>query len=261
MRHRHGARLVGIWVAVAVVVGAVVGGAAAVTASRPVAVKVKFTGAGTVRLNSAFTCRLKYRRIGPGRSRALAGDTCRHTFHVPRGQQVVVKASPKAGWKLTAWGGACKSKPPTSHRCHLGRLTTGRGLTVNFVPPGDWLNPYPLGTSSARLYGGWRVRVNSAIINADTQVEAVIDPSTGLPANPPPSAGSQYTLVNVTLTYLRRGSHRLDRYVIDAMHADGATADGGLFGYQADAGCEPPPFDPVKIPGVTSAMHVCEPRG
>ena len=41
-------------------------------------------------------------------------------------------------------------------------------------------NPYPLGTA-ATLQGGWQLKVNSALINADSEVEAVIDPNSGLP--------------------------------------------------------------------------------
>jgi hypothetical protein len=41
------------------------------------------------------------------------------------------------------------------------------------------------------------VKVNSAIVNADAQADAV---------NPPPRAGWQYTLVNLTMTYGGSGS-------------------------------------------------------
>jgi hypothetical protein len=127
-------------------------------------------------------------------------------------------------------------------------------MTVHFVPPGDWLNPYPLGTTSARLHDGWQIKVNSAILNADAQVEAVIDPSTGQPANPPPPAGSQYTLVTVTLTYLRRGSHRLASYVANTIIAMAAGKGSHL--YRGDDGCEPPPLNLRSVAYINSGQTV-----
>ena len=100
----------------------------------------------------------------------------------------------------------------------------------------DRLNPYPLGTA-ATLQGGWQLKVNSALINADSEVEAVIDPDSGLPANPAPPAGAQYTLVNVSMTYQGGGSYSLPGYLL-GVQAEGA----GNAGYNVD-GCQPPPLD------------------
>jgi hypothetical protein len=110
-------------------------------------------------------------------------------------------------------------------------------VTASFVPPGDRLNPYPLGTA-APLTGNWRLKVNSATIDADTQVEAVIDPGTGEPANPRPPAGAQYTLVNVSMTYVGGGSSSVSDYIEFGLHTEGqGNAEYDTFG------CEPPPLD------------------
>jgi hypothetical protein len=96
MRLGSGVRLVRLCLA-AVALVAFVGSASTSAATvHIVGVTVDFTGAGTVRVNHAFTCHVKV--VGAPR-------TCRHTFHVRRGRWIVVKASPKAGWKLTVWGG------------------------------------------------------------------------------------------------------------------------------------------------------------
>jgi hypothetical protein len=239
-------RLVASSLAAAALVALVAAASASTAkASRFVALKVVVVGEGTLHVTggSSFTCR-----------QANPGLRCVHVFHVPEGEQIVVNASAKARWKLGWWGGTCKGTPPTSHRCHPGRLTPGRRPTVTFVPPGDWLNPYPLGMTSPRLYNGWRVRVNSSILNADAQVEAVIDPSTGQPANPPPPAGSQYTLVDVTLTYLGPGSHRLDSHVANTMTA--MAAGKGPHGYSADASCETPLLDLRSVRYINSGQTV-----
>jgi hypothetical protein len=112
----------------------------------------------------------------------------------------------------------------TAQTCFLGRLEARRSVKVRFVPPGSRLNPYPLGTAVA-LYDGWRFKVNSATINADSEVEAFNDGSF------PPPAGAQYTLVNVTATYLGGGSSNLSSWlqVEEPIEAEGAgNAEYGL---------------------------------
>jgi hypothetical protein len=52
---------------------------------------------------------------------------------------------------------------------------------------------------------GWRLAVNSAILDANAQVEAVSDQN-GEPVNPPPPAGWQYALVNLTVTNVGLGT-------------------------------------------------------
>lgn len=146
---------------------------------------------------------------------------------------MVVRALPVRGWKLTTWAGACHGSAAT---CSL-KLKARRDVKVTFAPPGDVLNPYRLG--QAVKLNAWRLKVNSATLNADARVEAVIDPNTGQPANSPPPLGTQYTLVKVTLTYLRRGFSRgpLDAYVRGHLLTEGRDA------YRADYNCEAPPID------------------
>jgi hypothetical protein len=64
---------------------------------------------------------------------------------------------------------------------------------------GGLRNPYPLGTALTLNRPGWRLRVNSAILDANAQVEAVTDQNGDL-VNPPPQVGWQYALVNLTVT-------------------------------------------------------------
>lgn len=147
----------------------------------------------------------------------------------------MVKASPASGWKLWRWTGACHGSAAS---CSLRVKARRFGfVTASFVPPGDRVDPYPLGTAGT-LQGGWQLKVNSALINADTQVEAVIDPHSGLPANPPPPAGAQYTLVNVSMTYQGGGSSSLPGY----LQFGAQTVGAGNAGYDA-YGCQPPPLD------------------
>jgi hypothetical protein len=89
------------------------------------------------------------------------------------------------------------------------RLKSWHAVAVTFVPPGNWLNPYRLGTAH-QLEGDWRVKVNSATIDATSQVEAVVDPDSGDHPNDAPAAGFQYTLVNVSLTYVGDGGFPSD---------------------------------------------------
>jgi hypothetical protein len=119
------------------------------------------------------------------------------------------------------------------------RLKTSRSVAVTFVPPGDHLNPYPLATG-VTMNDGWRVKVNSVIINADDLVEAVYDPNLGRYPNPPPPAGAQYTLINLTMKYVGGGSAYLGDFLnLDQqLEAEGAAKAR----YRPDA-CEPPQPD------------------
>jgi len=175
-------------------------GASAAGRPNTVPLKVRITGLGTVHVtgSGSFTCR---------------SYPCVHTFHVQRGQRIVVAASAAKGWKLTSWTGVCKG---SGAKCRL-RLKGWHVVALTFVPPGNWLNPIPLGKAVA-LEGGWSVKVNSATINANSQVEAVVDPDTGDQVNPAPDPGSQYALVNLSLTYLGDGAF------------PGSTVDSFLYG-------------------------------
>jgi hypothetical protein len=207
-----------------------------------VPLKVRVTGLGTVRVtgSGSFTCR-EY--------------PCVHTFHVQKGRRIVVNASAAKGWKLTKWTGACKGSAP---KCSL-RLRGRHTVAVTFVPPGNWLNPYPLG-KAVTLDGGFRVKVNSATIDATSEVEAVFDPDTGDHANDPPSAGAQYTLVNVSLTYVGSGGFPSD---IDSfLYARSQLgAEGEVSGLYPPDFCEPPQPDADSggqlVKGQTVTGNLC----
>lgn len=221
-------RLVGLLVAAAGVVGVLVASSAsAATAPRTVPLHLTVNGSGTLRVpgHPAFICHAHF----------PISAHCRHTLYVRRGQRIVIKESPASGWKMWKWSGlACHG---SAANCSLRVKARRFGfVTASFLPPGDRLNPYQLGRA-ATLQGGWQLKVNSALINANTEVEAVIDPDSGLPANPPPSAGAQYALVNVSMTYQGGGSSSLPGYLL-GVQAEGA----GNAGYGVD-GCQPPPFD------------------
>jgi hypothetical protein len=226
MRPRRDVPLVGLRLAAFAVVALVgAAAAAAATAPRTVALHVTVNGSGTVRVpgHPAFTCHASF----------PTSSHCRHTFYVRKGRRSVIKESPATGWKLWRWTGACHG---TAASCSL-RPKARRFVTASFVPPGDRLNPYPLGTA-ATLAQGWQLKVNSAIINADAAVEAVLDPDSGHPANSPPPAGAQYTLVNVSMTYLGGGTTSLPGYFQFGV----LTVGSGNAGYDV-YGCQPPPLD------------------
>lgn len=236
-----GVALVGVLAAG--LIGSVAAGDAS-AAGRPgtVPLKVRVTGLGTVRVtgSGSFTCR-EY--------------PCVHTFHVAKGRRIVVRAAAAMGWKLTKWAGACKG---SGAKCSL-RLRGWHTVAVTFVPPGNWLNPYRLGTA-ATLAGGWRVKVNSATIDATSEVEAVVDPETGDHANPAPPAGAQYTLVNVSLTYEGSGGYPSDvDSFLNALSQLGA--EGEVSGLYPPDFCEPPQPDADSggqlVTGQTVTGNLC----
>jgi hypothetical protein len=97
------------------------------------------------------------------------------------------------------------------------------------------------------------VKVNSATINADAQVEAVYDSNLGRYPNPPPPAGAQYTLVNLTMTYVGGGSASLGGLISGRqdLEAEGA----GDAGYNPDK-CEPPQPDLGAVGQVSDGQSV-----
>lgn len=197
--------------------------ASAAHAPRTVALKVRVTGSGAVHLaGHSFTCRM----------------ACSRTFQIPRGRRIVIRASAAAGWKLTKWSGACKG---SAGSCSL-RLNRRRTVAVRFVPPGNRLNPYPLGTAVVTS-GGWTAKVDSATLNADSQVEAVHN-------QPPPPAGQQYTVLNLTMTApVGGGPFDLHDFLFFEQQMQGS------FKYPPDA-CEPPQPDLGKVQQVSSGTTV-----
>jgi hypothetical protein len=110
------------------------------------------------------------------------------------------------------------------------------------VPPGDRLNPYSLGSAATLtgLAGSWQVKVNSVIINADSQAEAVIDPVLKTHPNPQPPAGWQYTLINLTMTYEGSGSSAPSS-LLDS--PEQMWAEGQGYTISPPDGCKPPQPD------------------
>jgi hypothetical protein len=185
-----------------------------------VALHVTVNGSGTVWVpgHPPFTCYASF----------PTSSHCRRTFYARKGRRFVIKESPASGWKLWRWTGACHGSAAS---CSLRVNAKQFGfVTASFVPPGDRLNPYRLGTT-ATLTDGWQLKVNSVILNADSQVEAVDSQS-------PPPAGAQYTLVNVSMTYAGSDTS------VPALPLSGVLAVGaGNAGYDVDGLCIPPPLD------------------
>ena len=63
------------------------------------------------------------------------------------------------------------------------------------------------------------MKVNSATLEATAAVDAVV--MNGQPANSPPPPGAQYTLVNVSMTYVGSGSSSLENYIFGWIRAEG----------------------------------------
>lgn len=225
-----GVRFVLFAVAAAALVALLVtSGATAAKPPQTVALHVRVGGWGTLHVpgNTAFTCRVP--------------RPCLHTFYVPRGRRISVEAVPVTGWKLTRWAGACKGAAPT---CSL-RLKTRRSVAVTFVPPGDRLNPYPLGRS-VTTNDGWRVKVNSATINAERRRRR-FDLS--------PPAGSQYTVVNLTMTYVGGASGNLGDFLVNSHQMEAEAERGSGLLYAPDS-CTPPQPDLGDVGQVVTGQAV-----
>ena len=245
MRPGLGVCLVGLCTAAAALV-AFVGatGASAAKAQRKVALTIKVTGSGTVRVTGshALICRVA---------------ACHYTVHFRRGRRIALNALPLTGWKLTKWAGACKRSAAT---CSL-KLKAHRSVAVTFVPPGDRLNPYPLGTAvtlTGTNDGRLRVNVDSAIMNATAQVETVFDSVLGKHPNPPPPAGRQYTLLTLTMTNVGPGPTTVRSFL--TFPGQMWTEAHGYTIYPPDS-CEPPQpdlgsGDPVS-PGQSTTGNLC----
>jgi hypothetical protein len=210
-------------------------GAFAATTTRTVPLKLTIFGAATARLSGpvtgkhSFTCRRLH--------------DCVHTFKTLEGRRVVIRILPRTAWKLDKWGDACEGVVGATCSVRPTRRA-GRQVKVDLLQPGDPHNPIKLGTAWG-IAGGWRLKVNSAIINADTEVEAVTDPHSGLPANPTPPAGDQYLLVNVSMTNV--SSSAQDLQVLNVIGVDDD---------QAYLPCTPPPPDLSSVTQVLSQQTV-----
>lgn len=232
-----------LWVALAplmacALVLAVVGARAA--QPRKVQLTISITGTGTVSGGG--------HRVGcvvPVGGGIVPHPACSRTFAARPGT-IMLKAAAGTSWKFTAWGQGCRGSEPT---CSL-RVRRSTRVTATFVPPGDRQNPYVLGRA-VKLNGGWQITVNAAILNADSQVVAVTDES-GRPANDPPKPGAQYTLVNVTLTYIGDGSSNLGYFLYDQeLNAEGAHNKP-----YPQLGCVSPPPDLYLVGDVFSGQTV-----
>jgi hypothetical protein len=233
----HSVRVVGRSIAAAAVGGLLAASSAsAVTAPRTVALHVTVNGSGTVRVpgNPAFTCSASF----PGSSH------CRHTFQVRKGRRIVLKESPASGWKLWSWTGACHGSAAS---CSLRVKARRFGfVTASFVPPGDRLNPYPLGMPvplSDPANTGWRMTVNSLTPNANAQVEAAN-------GNVPPPPGHQYAVVNLSLTLLNGGPIELKDFTMGRLLTEAHNHD------YLTAECTAPSPDLTKANSISSGQTV-----
>lgn len=173
MRLRRGVSPLRWWVAGAACVGLLAASSAsAVTAPRTVVLHVTVNGSGTVRVpeNRAFTCHASF----------PTSSHCRHTFQIRKGRPIVIKESPARGWKLWKWSGACHGSAAS---CSLRVKARRFGfVTASFVPPGDRLNPYALGTAAqvSDGLGKWSMRVLAASEQGGdliVSVQATLSPS------------------------------------------------------------------------------------
>lgn len=130
------------------------------------------------------------------RARRSCSSLCHFMVKTGTGKELRLVAAPAIGWRFASWQGC--TLEPQAVVCHLRYPHTGRA-TATFAAPGSRQNPHPLGTAVTLEVGGFRLRVNSAILDANAQVEAVTDPQ-GHPVNPSPPTGLQYALLTLTLT-------------------------------------------------------------
>lgn len=115
------------------------------------------------------------------------------------GHRVVLIEKPYKGWKFTGWRGACKRAKRRS-RCviKVAQIRPSVDKTVaagtKFVPVAPGLtraHPLPIRTA-ANVAGGFRVRVNSVMANAQL--------------SPPAAAGTEYFAASLTVGFIDAGS-------------------------------------------------------
>jgi hypothetical protein len=160
------------------------------------------SGAGGARLRSVpLTVTLVGKgvvRLSDGRQFTCNAEQCQRRFALRAGTKITLRAQAARAWKFTGWRGACRR---ASGSCSV-RLNGATHIAAWFARPGARVNPIPL-AQAAVLSDGWVVRVASATLDATSQILA-------RPGNTPPSAGAQFTLVDVSATYTGSGSSRFD---------------------------------------------------
>ncbi len=158
---------------------------AAAPARTTVSLKIAISGAGTVKVSN-----------GPS---IKCTTTCHRSVHLPKGSRVTLVAKPGKLGKLGPWRGACGG---TAAKCSL-HVTRKERVSATFVAPGAKTNPIPMQTRWP-IGDGWTLRVVAATPNAYGQV---IDDPSGLLAIP--SAGTQFFMFEIVLTYATPGSAML----------------------------------------------------
>ena len=124
-------------------------------------------------------------------------------------------------------------------------------METSFVPPGDRLNPYKIGTTH-KLNGGWQMKVNSATLDATAEVEAVTE--FGQHPNPPPPPGAQYALVNASMTLM--GPPGVSADLFDIVNGTIYVAGKGNSGSGVDHICTPPGTDLATVGQTNSGQTV-----
>jgi hypothetical protein len=153
--------------------------------NRSLPLTVAITGKGTVRV---------------GARQVACSASCKRTVQVRAGSTVTLSTRPGTGWKFGTWAGACRG---TASTCKV-RMNRAARVGVTFIAPGDRANPFPLG-QTVKISAKWEMKVISATVNATDQVVGLQD-EYGYPENDPPPPGAQYTLVNISGTYIGGGS-------------------------------------------------------
>ncbi len=216
-----------------------VAGATAGAPARTVSLKIAISGAGTVKLSN-----------GPS---IKCTATCHRSVRVTKGSRVTLVARPGKLGKLGPWKGACKG---TAAKCNL-HVTRKERVTATFVPPGAKTNPIPMQTGWP-IGDGWTLKVVAATPDADGQV---IDNGSGLLAIP--SAGTQFFMFEIVLTYAAPGSAMLQPMAQNWFTEGRHNVEYPLFGdtscgVAADVSLPAPDLQPMIVnnDSVTSGQSV-----
>jgi hypothetical protein len=164
----------------------VVAAATAGAPTRTVPLKIAISGAGAVNLSNGVSIKCT--------------TECHRSLRITRGSRVTLVAKPGKLGKLGPWQGACKG---TAHRCSF-RITRKERVSATFVPPGAKTNPVPIGTRWS-IGDGWNLEVVGTTPNAFGKV---VEVPFGMLETP--SAGSQFFMFEIVLTYAGAGSAMLE---------------------------------------------------